>query len=153
MEPGDTSGMALWDPVSRNWSRAVMDAIDPNLRLKLPPVEPSDRTIGTVASHLTERFELSPQCALDAGSGDNIHNPFYQPGETIYVYFASKLDKWPKNMATERLAKMGVVVQDAPNGKTHYIVVPNSWAAPKEAASTSRRLVFAFSAEIIRFFS
>ncbi len=73
MEPGDTSGMALWDPVSRNWSRAVMDAIDPNLRLKLPPVEPSDRTIGTVASHLTERFELSPQCALDAGSGDNMY--------------------------------------------------------------------------------
>ena len=35
---------------------------------------------------------------------------------------------------TERLAKMGVVVQDAPNGDTHYIVVPNSWTVVKEAA-------------------
>jgi len=70
-----------------------------------------------------------------AGSGDNIHNPFYQPGATIYVYFAAKLDKWPKAMAAQRLAKMGVVVQDEPNGNTQYIVVPNSWAAPKKAAS------------------
>ncbi len=80
----------------------------------------------------------SASCRILAGTvggGDNIHNPFYQAGETIYVYFAAKLDKWPKNMATQRLAKMGVVVQDAPDGHTQYIVVPNSWAAPKKAAT------------------
>lgn len=71
--------------------------------------------------------------AGSAGRGDRIHNPFYQPGERIYVYFAAKMDKWPVEMARERLAKMNVVVQDAPNGKTHYIIVPNSWAAPADA--------------------
>jgi len=70
-----------------------------------------------------------------AGRGDRIHNPFYQPGERIYVYFAAKMDKWPKDMAAERLAQLNVVVQDAPNGKTHYIIVPNSWAAPVEVTS------------------
>ncbi len=69
------------------------------------------------------------------GGGDDIHNPFYEKGATIYVYFAAKLDKWPKAMAAERLAKLGVVVQDAPNGQTQYIIVPNSWAAPAEAPS------------------
>ncbi len=69
-----------------------------------------------------------------AGRADRIHNPFYAPGDRIYVYFAAKLDKWPKDMATERLAKMNVVVQSAPNGDTTYIIVPNSWAAPVETS-------------------
>ena len=69
-----------------------------------------------------------------AGRGDRIHNPFYQRGERIYVHFAAKMDKWPLEMARERLAQMNVVVQDAPNGKTHYIIVPNSWAAAPEPA-------------------
>ena len=30
MEPGDTSGMALWNPVTRDWSDAVVEAIDPD---------------------------------------------------------------------------------------------------------------------------
>ncbi|MDA1196044.1 MAG: hypothetical protein O2894_12800 [Planctomycetota bacterium] len=67
-----------------------------------------------------------------AGRGDLLHNPFYEAGERVYVYFAAKLDKWPKAMATERLAQLNVVVQDAPDGNTHYIIVPNSWTAPVE---------------------
>jgi xylulokinase len=73
MEPGDTSGMALWNPVTREWSDAVVAAIDPALRDKLPPVEPSDKIIGTIAAHLAERFDLSPECTVDAGSGDNMY--------------------------------------------------------------------------------
>jgi len=69
----------------------------------------------------------------NVGGGDNIHNPFYEKGATIYVYFAAKLDKWPKDMAAERLAKLNVVVQDAPDGKTQYIIVPNSWTMAAEA--------------------
>ena len=68
-----------------------------------------------------------------AGRGDRLHNPFYQPGEKIYIYFAAKLDKWPKEMAAQRLAAMNVTVQDAPDGNTHYIVVPNSWSEPTTA--------------------
>ena len=73
MEPGDTSGMALWNPVTRDWSQSVIEAIDPNLRDKLPPVEPSDRSIDTVASHIADNHGLSPNCAIDAGSGDNMY--------------------------------------------------------------------------------
>jgi xylulokinase len=72
MEPGDTSGTALWNPVTGAWSQPVLDAIDPELALKLPPVEPSDRTIGTIAPSLADAYGLSRECTIDAGSGDNM---------------------------------------------------------------------------------
>jgi xylulokinase len=84
MEPGDTSGMALWHPGTGRWSRNVMDAIDPGLSEKLPPVHPSDRSIGTVAPRLAERFGLSPRCRVGAGSGDNMYGAIgtgnFEPG-------------------------------------------------------------------------
>jgi xylulokinase len=73
MEPGDTSGMALWHPGHKRWSTKVMEAIDPELGRKMPPVRPSDRTIGRVSSELAARFGLSPECRIDAGSGDNMY--------------------------------------------------------------------------------
>jgi xylulokinase len=73
MEPGDTSGMALWHPGTRRWSQKVLDAIDPELPGKLPPVQPSDRTIGTLAPAVASRFGLPPDCRIDAGSGDNMY--------------------------------------------------------------------------------
>ncbi|MBN1895799.1 hypothetical protein JW906_15010, partial [bacterium] len=42
MEPGDTSGMALWNPKTGKWSKRVIDVIDPGLAAKLPAVKPSD---------------------------------------------------------------------------------------------------------------
>ena len=36
MEPGDTSGMALWHPATGSWSQQVVDAIDPSLVAKFP---------------------------------------------------------------------------------------------------------------------
>lgn len=73
MEPGDTSGMALWHPGTGRWSRKVMDAIDPELVEKLPPLGPSDRTIGSLAPELAHRFGLPRGCRIDAGSGDNMY--------------------------------------------------------------------------------
>ncbi len=73
MEPGDTSGMALWHPATEHWSQAVVAAIDPALLQKLPPVKPSDRPIGRVGRALVERFAVSPECLVDAGSGDNMY--------------------------------------------------------------------------------
>jgi xylulokinase len=74
MEPGDTSGMALWNPVTGAWSQLVLDAIDPGLPLKLPPVERSDGTIGTIAPNLADAYGLPNDCAIDAGSGDNMYS-------------------------------------------------------------------------------
>ena len=84
LEPGDTSGMALWHPGTGRWSRPVMDAIDPALAAKLPPLAPADRTIGTVGAALAGRFGLSPGCRVDAGSGDNMYGALgtgnFEPG-------------------------------------------------------------------------
>jgi xylulokinase len=73
MEPGDTSGMALWHPATEHWSKRVMDVIDPGLAAKLPPLRPADETIGSVGRALVMRYGFAPQCRVDAGSGDNMY--------------------------------------------------------------------------------
>jgi xylulokinase len=84
MEPGDAAGTALWSPVAGDWSDAVIDAIGPELRDKLPPVLPADRTIGNLSPALAERFGLSAGCRVDAGSGDNMYGALgtgnFEPG-------------------------------------------------------------------------
>jgi sugar (pentulose or hexulose) kinase len=65
--------MALWHPATGQWSGRVIGAIDPDLAHKLPPVLPSDRTIGSVAPALAARCGLSATCRVDAGSGDNMY--------------------------------------------------------------------------------
>lgn len=73
MEPGDTSGMALWNPKTREWSQKTIEAIDLGLKNKLPPVKPSDKSIGLISSELVEKYGFSPDCTIDAGSGDNMY--------------------------------------------------------------------------------
>ncbi|MBN1999143.1 hypothetical protein JW935_16405 [candidate division KSB1 bacterium] len=73
MEPGDTSGMALWHPGTGEWSKRVMNAISPELAAKIPPLKPSDATIGTIGAALAANYGLDPRCRIDAGSGDNMY--------------------------------------------------------------------------------
>ena len=73
MEPGDTSGMALWNPKTGKWSDKVMNAIDPSLKSKLPEIKPSDESIGKISSDLVSKFGFSPDCDIDAGTGDNMY--------------------------------------------------------------------------------
>ena len=73
MEPGDTSGMALWHPGRGEWSQAVLNVIHPGLAEKLPAVLPSHQVIGTIGSALAQRHGLPPGCLVDAGSGDNMY--------------------------------------------------------------------------------
>ena len=73
IEPGDTSGMALWNPRTRDWSKKVLQTIDPALQDKLSPIQPSDRSIGTVSKDLVSKFGFSPECIIDAGCGDNMY--------------------------------------------------------------------------------
>ncbi len=84
MEPGDTSGMALWHPGTKQWAQPVLDAIAPDLAAKLPPVTDSDATIGSLAPQLAERFGMSADCRIDAGCGDNMYGAIgtgnYRPG-------------------------------------------------------------------------
>jgi len=73
MEPGDTSGTALWNPKNKEWSKKVIQAINPSLEKKLPPVQSSSRSIGLISSSLVKKYGFSPKCKVDAGSGDNMY--------------------------------------------------------------------------------
>jgi xylulokinase len=73
MEPGDVSGMALSFPGKNEWSDKICSIISPDLVMKLPPVKPSDEMIGKISPQLVERYSFSPECYIDAGSGDNMY--------------------------------------------------------------------------------
>ncbi len=73
IEPGDTSGMALWNPKTKKWSKKVIDVIDPGLLNKIPSLRHADKSIGFISEDLVERFGFSPRCMIDAGSGDNMY--------------------------------------------------------------------------------
>src|SRR5512136_59474 len=67
MEYGDASGTALLDVRKRKWSGAVLDAIDPELSGKLPPLMPSDRPAGTLQASTAKMLDLSPGVLVSAG--------------------------------------------------------------------------------------
>ena len=46
MEPGDTSGSALYNIETGELSDSVINAIDPGLKAKLPQIKPSTNSIG-----------------------------------------------------------------------------------------------------------
>jgi xylulokinase len=73
MEPGDASGMALWHPGFNKWSQSVMNAIAPDFSRKLPELLPADESIGKIGKWLVEKYGFSPECTIDAGSGDNMY--------------------------------------------------------------------------------
>jgi len=84
MEPGDTSGTAMWNPKTGDWSEKVISAIDPGLKAKLAAVKPADHSIGQISGELVERYGFSAECRIDAGSGDNMYGALgtgnIQPG-------------------------------------------------------------------------
>ncbi|MDZ7724592.1 MAG: FGGY family carbohydrate kinase [candidate division KSB1 bacterium] len=73
MEPGDTSGMALWHPGTQTWSKKVMGIISPDLEQKLPPLKAADKSIGAISQDLVEHYKFDPSCKIDAGCGDNMY--------------------------------------------------------------------------------
>ena len=73
MEPGDSSGMALWHPEKACWSKQVISAIHDSLQAKLPEIKPADQSIGMIAADLAAKYGFNPKCKIDAGSGDNMY--------------------------------------------------------------------------------
>ncbi len=72
MEFGDASGTALLDIKKRQWSKAVIQAIDPDLERALPPVGPSDQPAGTLQESTARELGLSEKVLVSAGGGDNM---------------------------------------------------------------------------------
>ena len=72
MEYGDASGTALLDVRKRKWAGAVLDAIDPELADKLPPLIDSDQPAGALQPSTAKQLDLNPGVLVSAGGGDNM---------------------------------------------------------------------------------
>lgn len=72
MEYGDASGTALLDVRKRRWSQPIIDAIDPDLAGKLPPLRPSDQPAGFLQKSTAQQLGLNAQTLVSAGGGDNM---------------------------------------------------------------------------------
>jgi xylulokinase len=72
MEPGDVSGSAIWDPVTKSWADNVINAISPDLKAKLPPVKESREPLGKIGKDFVEKYGFSSDCVIASGSGDNM---------------------------------------------------------------------------------
>jgi xylulokinase len=72
MEYGDASGSALLDVKNRKWSSAAIEAIDPDLKEKLPPLIPSDQPAGRLQSSTAKLLDLNTDVLVSAGGGDNM---------------------------------------------------------------------------------
>src|SRR5213083_1364365 len=71
MEYGDASGTALLDVRKRKWSSAALEAIDPALAGKLPPLLSSDQPAGILQSSTAKMLDLTAGTLISAGGGDN----------------------------------------------------------------------------------
>jgi len=72
MEYGDASGTALLDVRKRRWADAVLNAIDPELADKLPPLIASDQPAGRLQARTAKQLGLNPGVLVSAGGGDNM---------------------------------------------------------------------------------
>ncbi len=72
MEYGDASGTALMDVRKRKWSSAVLDAIDPGLGDRLPPLNGSETPAGKLQPSTAKMLDLNPGTLVSAGGGDNM---------------------------------------------------------------------------------
>lgn len=72
MEYGDASGTALLDVRRRKWATTVIDAIDPELASKLPPLISSDQPAGRLQASTAKELGLQRDVLVSAGGGDNM---------------------------------------------------------------------------------
>ena len=90
------------------------------------------RVLGPSSSKVTILSEIDARRPII--DGDLLSNPFYSPTETIHIYLAGELERYPIEIARGRLGKMNVVIDKAVNADTDYIIVPNTMEAPAPAA-------------------
>ena len=74
MEEGDASGTGIWDPVTKTWSKNLMNIISDDLVSKLPIVASATKSIGYISNSLANQYGFDLECRIDAGSGDNMYS-------------------------------------------------------------------------------
>lgn len=72
MEYGDASGTALLDVRKREWSKAAINAIDPNLADWLPELFDSSEPAGLLRADLAREYGFNDDVVVSAGGGDNM---------------------------------------------------------------------------------
>lgn len=72
MEYGDASGTALMDIRTRKWCTETVNAIDPELISKLPPLIPSNQPAGGLLAEPARQLGLRTGILVSAGGGDNM---------------------------------------------------------------------------------
>jgi len=72
MEYGDGSGTALMNIRTRTWCKEILEAIDQNLETMLPPLQSSDKPVGTIRKEIAEAFGFREDMLVSAGGGDNM---------------------------------------------------------------------------------
>ena len=95
---GNGAGMSLMDYRGREWSQELLTAVGGDLPSgaggllkKLPSTASPVTPVGTVASYFVDRYGFSPECVVNAGSGDNPQSKVMIDGDllslgTSFVY-------------------------------------------------------------------
>lgn len=71
-EYGDASGTGWFDTVNRCWSKTVVDAIDPTLLAKLPPLIEAHQPAGFLSAASAALLGLPEGIPVSSGGGDNM---------------------------------------------------------------------------------
>jgi xylulokinase len=70
IDPGDGAGMNLMDIRRLEWSDIALEATAPELRRRLPPIQPSGAIVSTLSPYWQRRYGL-PAARVALWSGDN----------------------------------------------------------------------------------
>jgi xylulokinase len=89
MEAGDASGTGFFNTKTRQWDPTVVEAIDPGLMSKLPPVLSAESPVGTLRPLVAKRLGLSPETMVSCGGGDNMMGAIGTGNTKIGVVTAS----------------------------------------------------------------
>lgn len=71
VEYGDASGTGLMDIRERKWCREVIDAIDPAIKKKLPPLAHPAEPAGYIKKDIADKYNMK-NVLVSAGGGDNM---------------------------------------------------------------------------------
>lgn len=71
-EPGDASGMAIYNGAKKQWSEKICNLIDPDLMKLLPPLIESADAAGFVNAKAAALFGIPEGIPVSSGGGDNM---------------------------------------------------------------------------------